>query len=268
MYGNPSTIPSVQVGAGFPLQTTQTTLAQSAFPQPSVPPSPAMAMPQASVQPNMTPVEAGSLMQVPPGTMVPVNVGGTIYHVPTQPVATQNVLHMSMQPVQTPQYETTSIQVPVETQEQYIPPMENVVPAPQYQHLSTPTVKTLPPRIVRNQLPPQHKQVMLPAKVVQTRLPPLGPPPTPELNLQLPPPVQTVSSVVVPQPVQTVQSIMVPQQVPTIQIPVQTVMAPYSSASVGQIGQVSVPNYTTASVGQLSTPNFGTTSVTQVTPQY
>ena len=58
---------------------------------------------------------------------------------------------------------------------------------------------------------------------------------------------------------------MVPQQIPTIQVPMQSV---YSSASVGQVGQVSVPNYGTASVGQLSQPNFGTTSITTVTPQY
>lgn len=268
MYGNPSVIPSVQVGAGVPLQSTQASVAQS------------------SVQPNMAPVQAGSLMQVPPGTMVPVNVGGRIVHVPTQPVATQSVMHMSMQPVQqvqeiqeVPQYETQSFQVPIETtQEQYIPPpMEGVEPAPQYGNLTTPALKTLTPRVVRNQLPPQHKQVVLPAKIVRQVLPPIGPPPTPaNLDIQLPqptlPPVQTVNSVVVPQStIQTVQSTyMVPQQIPTVQVSVPPVISQpmYSSASVGQVGSIAVPNYTTTSVPQLSTPNFGTTSITQVTPQY
>ena len=265
MYGNPSVIPSVQVGAGVPLQSTQASLAQG------------------SIRPNMAPVQAGSIMQVPPGTMVPVNIGGSIVHVPTQPVATQSVMSVSMQPVQqvqeVPQYETQAFQVPVETtQEQYIqPPMEGLIPAPQYGNITTPALKTLTPKVVRNQLPPQHKQVVLPAKIVRQVLPPIGPPPTPaNLDIQLPqptlPPVQTVSSTIVPQStIQTVQStVLVPQQIPTIQVPVQSVMAQpmYNSSSVGQFGQVSVPNYTTTSVPQMSTPNFGTTSITQVTPQY
>ena len=78
MYANPSTIPSVQVGAGFPLQSTS-------------------AMPQAPMQSNMAPVQTGSIMGVPPGTLVPVQVGNSIVQVPTQPVQTQTV-HMSIQP--------------------------------------------------------------------------------------------------------------------------------------------------------------------------
>ena len=185
MDGSTTAIPSIQMGAGVPLT-------------------------------SMAPVQVGSIMQVPPGTMVPVKVGGNIVHVPTQ------------------------------TQE-YVPPMENIFPAPQYQHLNAPTIKTLPPKIVRNNLPPQHKQVMLPPKIVQQRLPPLGPLPTPQLNIpQMAPPVPVPAPM--PVPVQPIQSVMVPQQIPTIQVPVQS--------------------YAPATSVQLSTPNFGTTSVTQVVPQF
>lgn len=221
MYGNTSAIPSIQMGAGVPLTSSAPTYAQSSFQG-------------SAISPNMAPVQVGSIMQVPPGTMVPVKVGGSIVHVPTQPVQ------------QAPQYQVHSVPVPTQTQE-YVPPMENIFPAPQYQHLNAPTIKTLPPKIVRNNLPPQHKQVMLPPKIVQQRLPPLGPLPTPQLNIpQMAPPVPVPAPM--PVPVQPIQSVMVPQQIPTVQVPVQS--------------------YAPATSVQLSTPNFGTTSVTQVVPQF
>ena len=71
MYLSPSMIPSVQVGTGVPFQSTST-------------------MPQAAVQ---TPVQSGSLIGVPPGILVPVQLGNSIVHVPTQPVQIQTV-HM------------------------------------------------------------------------------------------------------------------------------------------------------------------------------
>ena len=40
----------------------------------------------------------------------------------------------------------------------------------------TPTVRTLPPKIVKNTLPPQYKTNTLPPKVVTTRLQPIFPP--------------------------------------------------------------------------------------------
>ena len=228
MLGNPSVIPTVQVGAGVPLQST---MVQSVQPQASILPGQASSIAQ--------PVTAGSMLGVPPGTLVPVQVGNSIVQVPTQPVQTQSVLHMSMQPV----YQTQTIQVPVETQVAVPEPVE-IVPQTQPQ-IPTPTVKTLPPKIIRNELPPKHNQVMLPAKVVQTRLPPIGPPPTPELNLQVPPPapVETIQSVVVPQTT-SIQYIEQPVTqtvaVPVVQVPVQSVIAQ----------PVMVPNYQTMSVPQ------------------
>jgi hypothetical protein len=237
-------IPSVQVGAGIPLQSTQMSMAQSALPQQSVA--------QSAVQQNMAPVQAGSILQLPPGSMVPVQAGNSIVYVPTQPIATQQV---SAQPQV--QYQTQTYQAPVETQ--FDPSTANLQEAPQYGNTTTPQLKTLQPRIVRNELPPQYKRVVLPAKVITTRLPPIGPPPTPELNFQLPPPAETYQSVTVPQPVQTVQSVMVPQPVQTV----QSVMMPMSvQAPQYQTASVPMPAYQTASIPQLSQPNFGTTSVT------
>jgi hypothetical protein len=240
-------IPSVQVGAGIPLQSTQMSMAQSALPQQSVA--------QSAVQQNMAPVQAGSILQLPPGSMVPVQAGNSIVYVPTQPIATQQV---SAQPQV--QYQTQTYQAPVETvQSQFDPSTANLQEAPQYGNTTTPQLKTLQPRIVRNELPPQYKRVVLPAKVITTRLPPIGPPPTPELNFQLPPPAETYQSVTVPQPVQTVQSVMVPQPVQTV----QSVMMPMSvQAPQYQTASVPMPAYQTASIPQLSQPNFGTTSVT------
>lgn len=241
---NNTMIPSVQVGAGIPLQSTQMSMAQSALPQQSVA--------QSAVQQNMAPVQAGSILQLPPGSMVPVQAGNSIVYVPTQPIATQQV---SVQPQV--QYQTQTYQAPVETQ--YDPSTANLQEAPQYGNTTTPQLKTLQPRIVRNELPPQYKRVVLPAKVITTRLPPIGPPPTPELNFQLPPPAETYQSVTVPQPVQTVQSVMVPQPVQTV----QSVMMPMSvQAPQYQTASVPMPAYQTASIPQLSQPNFGTTSVT------
>ena len=245
-----SVIPSVQVGAGIPLQSTSAVGYPSAIPQPSLLPVQGGAIAQSAMQQsNMAPVQSGSIMQVPPGTMVPVQAGGSIVMVPTQPVATQSV-QMSVQP----QYQTTSYQPQVETTYQTqveTEPQLPYEPAPSYGQTTTPQLKTLQPRIVRNQLPPQHKTVTLPAKIVTTRLPPIGPPPTPELNLQLPP-AQTIQSVVVPepvQPVQSVQTVMVPQPVP-----IQSVVVP-------QYQTLSVPTMQTASLVQPSAPKYGSTSI-------
>ena len=242
---NNTMIPSVQVGAGIPLQSTQMSMAQSALPQQSVA--------QSAVQQNMAPVQAGSILQLPPGSMVPVQAGNSIVYVPTQPIATQQV---SAQPQV--QYQTQTYQAPVETQvqSQFDPSTANLQEAPQYGNTTTPQLKTLQPRIVRNELPPQYKRVVLPAKVITTRLPPIGPPPTPELNLQLPPPTlpptQTIQSVVVPEPVQPVQT------VPTVMVPQPVAM---QSVMVPQYQTLSVPTVQTASLVQPSAPKFGTTSV-------
>ena len=58
----------------------------------------------------------------------------------------------------------------------------NVFPAqpgqlpPEAFQSQTPTVRTLPPRVVKNTLPPQYKTQTLPPKVVTTRLQPIFPP--------------------------------------------------------------------------------------------
>ena len=77
----------------------------------------------------------------------------------------------------------------------------------------TPTIRALPPRYERNQLQPQYKTVTLPAKVVTSRLLPIGSlstPPTNQLQLSLTPVPPSVS-VAVPGTVPfTTQSITVP----------------------------------------------------------
>ena len=60
----------------------------------------------------------------------------------------------------------------------------NIFPAqpgqlpPEAYQSQTPTVRTLPPKIVKNTLPPQYKTNTLPPKVVTTRLQPIFPPGT------------------------------------------------------------------------------------------
>ena len=265
MLANNTMIPSVQVGAGIPLQSGAMSTVQSVYPQQNLAPLQASLTPvqagsvvQSTAQQNMAPVQPGSLLQLPPGSMVPVQAGNSIVYVPTQPVATQaTTVNMSVQ--QPVQYQTQSYHPEPVVEQQAFPQLENVTEAPEFGSTTTPQLRTLQPRIVRNELPPQYKRVVLPAKVITTRLPPIGPPPTPELNFQLPPPAETYQSVTVPQPVQTVQSVMVPQPVQTV----QSVMMPMSvQAPQYQTASVPMPAYQTASIPQLSQPNFGTTSVT------
>ena len=60
----------------------------------------------------------------------------------------------------------------------------NIFPAqpgqlpPEAYQSQTPTVRTLPPKVVKNTLPPQYKTNTLPPKVVTTRLQPIYPPGT------------------------------------------------------------------------------------------
>ena len=247
MNANTTMIPSVQVGAGIPLQSTSFPM-QASIPQMTLPQA------QAIQQTNMAPVASGSLMQVPPGTMVPVKVGNSVVMVPTQPVATQNVVRMSVQQ-QPVQYKTESVNMTAPVETEYVPSDPNIFPAPNYPQTTTPMLKTLQPKYVKNELPPQHKQVTLPPKIITTRLPPIGPPPTPaELDIPLPAPT-------LPEPEPQVQSVMVQQPV-TYQVPVQTVQTVMVPTSV------MMPAYQTASVPvqsvqttQLSAPKFGTTSV-------
>lgn len=272
MLANSTMIPSVQVGAGIPLQSGAMSTVQSVYPQQNLAPLQASLTPvqagsvvQSTVQQNMAPVQPGSLLQLPPGSMVPVQAGNSIVYVPTQPVATQaSTVNMSVQ--QPVQYQTQSVQYQTQSYhpepvvvQQAFPQLENVTEAPEFGSTTTPQIRTNQPRIVRNELPPQYRQVTLPAKIVTTRLPPIGPPPTPELKFQLPPPpVETVQSVAYTQPVVQAQSVMIPQpvqQVQSVMVP-QSIMVPqYQTASVP------APAYATSSIPQMSAPKFGTTSV-------
>jgi len=121
-------------------------------------------------------------------------------------------MHMSIQ--SQPQYQTISVPITFTVEAPVdLPP--NVVTAPQYGQATTPTLKTLQPRIIKKELPPQYKQKMLPAKVVTQRLPPIGSPPTPEAAL--------IQSTPVYEPPR--HSIVV-QQVPTQTVLVPVVQAP------------------------------------------
>ena len=244
---------------------------------------------------NANPVKAGSIVGLPVGSLVHVNVGGNLVPVRTVPAPMTNI----QTSVQVPTYATTS--VPVQT-------MTSVVQTAPAEGNPTPTVRTLPPRIVRNQLAPKYNTVTLPAKVVQTRLAPILPPPTPQLSIQappvqsvpLPPPpmpttfatqsitVPPVQSVTVPNTLQSVtlpprvQSVVrapltVPTQTLSVQAPITTTTTSimptttttYGTASVGQnvqFGTASVPmTYATASA-PVTTTTYGTTSVG--VPQY
>ena len=65
----------------------------------------------------------------------------------------------------------------------------NIFPAqpgqlpPEAYQSQTPTVRTLPPKIVKNTLPPQYKTNTLPPKVVTTRLQPIFPPAGPQSSV-------------------------------------------------------------------------------------
>ena len=280
MLGNTTMIPSVQVGQGIPLQSSsavinptvisqQPIIAQSAIPQQSVIPAQTGVIAQrAAPQMTMAPQISGSMLQVPPGTMVPVRVGNSVVMAPTQPVQvqTQSIVQTSIpQPPPQPEYQEVSYQPQVETE--YTPMGENVFPAPQFGQTTTPQLITNKPKIIRNELPPQYKTVTLPAKIVTERLPPIGPPPTPELNIPLPPP--PVETYVPPEPVQTYQPTQSVQQVKTVMVPqVKTVMVPQLKTVMVPQTQVStLPQYQTTSVpmvstvGQLSQPKYGSTSV-------
>jgi surface protein len=90
----------------------------------------------------------------------------------------------------------TPVQLPVQTNtliNQTAPVVENPIQ----------TVRTLPQRIVRNQLAPKYNNVELPAKVIQTRLAPTFSPPTPRLLSPSMPTKFSTQNITVP-PVQLV----------------------------------------------------------------
>ena len=176
-------------------------------------------IPTASIVPGggiaMEPVRQGSLIAVPPGTTVPVNVNGSIVHVKTVPAP-----------------QTASVRV------------SN--PVPKGSNLgNVPSIITLPPKYIKTQLPPKYNTETLPEKIIQQKLPPLGPPtlppklsiPTQSVVVPQPQPVVVPStqSVVVPPPqpvvVPSTQSVVVPPPQPIL----QSAVAPQASAVTGQI---------------------------------
>ena len=163
-------------------------------------------IPTASIVPGggiaMEPVRQGSLIAVPPGTTVPVNVNGSIVHVKTVPAP-----------------QTASVRV------------SN--PVPKGNNLgNVPTIITLPPKYIKTQLPPKYNTETLPEKIIQQKLPPLGPPAlAPKLSI----PTQSVvvpstQSVVVPPPqpvvVPSTQSVVVPPPQPVVVPSTQSVVVP------------------------------------------
>ena len=135
MLANNTMIPSVQVGAGIPLQSGAMSTVQSVYPQQNLAPLQASLTPvqagsvvQSTAQQNMAPVQPGSLLQLPPGSMVPVQAGNSIVYVPTQPVATQaSTVNMSVQ--QPVQYQTQSYHPEPVVEQQAFPQLENVTEA-------------------------------------------------------------------------------------------------------------------------------------------
>ena len=74
------------------------------------------------------------------------------------------------------QFGTTSVQPePLNLGPNIFPAQPGQLPPEAYQS-QTPTVRTLPPKVVKNTLPPQYKTNTLPPKVVTTRLQPIFPP--------------------------------------------------------------------------------------------
>lgn len=239
---------------------------------------------------QVSPVQAGSIVALPPGSIVNVSVGGKL--VPVKTVSAPGVAQTTMLPppvlpgsiVQSPFATTTtsvvqrtSIQpttVPFSTQSVSVPvPMQSTLVQNQtVEGNPTPTVKTLPPKIVKNQLPPQYKTVTLPPKVVQTRLAPIGPAPTPQLQLPNQSVTLPTTSIVNPPLTTTTTSI---QTSPGV-LPLGTQYATSSLNPVTLPFRTSSVNatYGTTSVGPLTAPlasssianvGFGTPVLTSTT---
>ena len=209
---------------------------------------------------SMNPLEAGSIVGLPPGSVIPVNVNGSIVPVKTVPAPAQRVIQT--QTIQVPQQTVVrqSIAVPETTTTTTATTSVGSVP--------TPTLRTLAPKIVRNQLPPKYNTVTLPAKVVSTRLPPLGPPPTPA-NLSIPAEAP-VTSIAVPAPTKTLVKSVAPAQTivqsvtPVTPVaPVQSVVVPTTSV----VKSIAMPATTVQTV-PLSIPQYPVSTVRQVTVPY
>ena len=244
--------------------------------------------------------QPGSTVSLPPNSIVNVPVNGSLVPVRTVPLPNASIAQtqplLGVQPpvarqsftvplpatssVQTQSipmapmgYGTTSVQPP-----QTVPFSTQSVQAPMVQNEGnpTPTVKTLPPRIERNQLPPQYKTVTLPPKVVTSRLPPIGPAPTPQLSnlasqTMVAPATQSITPGI-PQPIQasmpfpgqTTQTLLGQTVQSTLPYPGQTqttvLPSPVQSVPVPQPGQLASTLAGTTSVNPIAT-NFGTTSV-------
>jgi len=196
---------------------------------------------------KINPVEAGSIVGLPVGSIVHINVNGSLVPVKTVPAPMASTTVQQTVPLPPPAvtstYQTQSVQVPQFAANESVQVTGNVQGNP------TPTIKTLPPRIVKNELPAKYNTVTLPPKVVTTRLSPILPPPTPKLSIPTPP-AQSVtlpqtavhSSVTLPPPV---QSVAAPQTIQTsIPLPPPqsvTLPPPVQSVAVPQTIQTSIP---------------------------
>ena len=106
-------------------------------------------------------------------------------------------------------------------------------------------------------MPPKYNTVTLPAKVVTTRLAPIGPPATPS---QLPIPTPPVQSAALSPPVHT--SITLPQPVQSVAVPTTTIVQSVPVPVPAPIQSVAVP--TQSVVKSITVP----TAVPVVAPQY
>ena len=248
---------------------------------------------------KINPVEAGSIVGLPVGSIVHINVNGSLVPVKTVPAPMASTTVQQTVPLPPPAvtstYQTQSVQVPQFAANESVQVTGNVQGNP------TPTIKTLPPRIVKNELPAKYNTVTLPPKVVTTRLSPILPPPTPKLSIPtppaqsvtlpqtavhssvtLPPPVQSVA---VPQTIQTsiplpppqsvtlpttTQSVTVPQTIQSVYNPtVQSVPVPLpptvNTSVQGLATQPNTTQYASTSFNPITT-QYGTASVGQISP--
>ena len=196
---------------------------------------------------NTNPVTAGRIVGLPEGSLVHVNVNGNLIPVRTVAAPMTNV----QTSVQDPAYTTTTVPFQITT---------SVIQAASAGGNPTPTIRILPPKIVRNQFAPLYNTVILPAKVVQTRLDPILPSPTQQLSIQalpvqitiLPPSTPTAfSNQSITFPPNALQSLALPLRVLSVDrqpvtFPTQTlsVQAPIAASSVGKnipFGTTTVP---------------------------
>ena len=201
-----------------------------------------------------------SILDELPGRFFIINASPNFLPVRTVPTPMINF----EKSIQAPAY--TSTKIPVQT----TPLVVQTAPAVGNPN---PTVRTLPQRLVRNQLALKYNNVALPANVVQTKLTPTFSPPTPQISPPSMPTTFYTQNIIAP----PVQSIKVPNALqslnlsprvssevrPPVTVPTQAlcVQAPIANNSI--MPQITT-TYGITSVGQ-NIP-FGTNPVPMTVP--